>query len=234
MNAGIKTYLECVQDSISDVNLEQMATMVDVLFQAFSAGQTVYTMGNGASAALAAHMACDLGKGTATDIGQGTGNLGAPRLRIISLTDNVALMTAYGNDVAYQDIFLEQLKGLLRPADVVLGISGSGGSPNVLRAMEYARTVGAWTLGMTGSQPTSRRMADLCDVCLQAPLTMMEQIEDLHVMFSHAIAVTLRARIADFVATTTPDKQDRQPLAAIAAIGPPPTGGDLGRVASGS
>src|SRR5690554_1439446 len=122
MNNEIQTYLEAVQESIAFVNTEQIEQALDVLFQAFVQERAVFTMGNGASASLAAHMACDLGKGTATDIGLGPGLAPAHRLRITSLVDNIALMTAYGNDVSYEDVFVEQLKGLLAPGDVVIAI----------------------------------------------------------------------------------------------------------------
>jgi D-sedoheptulose 7-phosphate isomerase len=219
MYPGINSYLLDVQNSISQVNVVHIDEMVNALFHAFVHGRTVFTMGNGASAALAAHIACDLGKGTASDIGQGVERPAGPRLRILSLTDNVALMTAYGNDVHYHDVFLEQLKGLLRPGDVVLGISGSGGSPNVLRALEYARMMGSQTLGMTGHQQSAHLMCTLCDICLQAPSTMMEQIEDLHVMFSHAITIALRQKIADHVINSVGLHESTAPLKGVATAG---------------
>jgi D-sedoheptulose 7-phosphate isomerase len=153
-------------------------------------------MGNGASAALAAHMACDLGKGTAVDIGQGTDDSGLARLKVISLVDNTALLTALSNDVSYADVFVEQLKNLLEAGDVVIGISGSGGSPNVLRAMAYARNRGATTIGLTGCQPNSRMLCAVSDIVAQVPLTIMEQIEDVHVIIHHMISTALRERMA--------------------------------------
>jgi D-sedoheptulose 7-phosphate isomerase len=140
-------------------------------------------------------MACDLGKGTAHDLGEGPQPGRFRRLRIQSLADNVALLTAYSNDLSYEDVYVEQLKTLLAPGDVAIGISGSGGSPNVLRALAYARSAGAVTIGFTGSQATSVLLCQLCDIAVQAPLMMMEQIEDIHVMLHHAITVCLRQRI---------------------------------------
>lgn len=154
-------------------------------------------MGNDASAALASHMACDLGKGTATDLALGPEAVARPRLRIMSRNENVALMTAYSNDLNYQDVFVEQLKNFLRPADVVIGISGSGGSPNVLRAMNFARAAGATTIGLTGSQSSAYKLIRFCDLLLQARLQLMEQIEDLHVIVHHIIRLRLRERIVD-------------------------------------
>jgi D-sedoheptulose 7-phosphate isomerase len=141
-------------------------------------------------------MACDLGKGTAIDVGQGTADSGMARLRVVSLVDNMALLTALSNDVSYEDVFVEQLKNLLNAGDIVIGISGSGGSPNVLRAMQYARSRGATTVGLTGSQPGSRLLCAVSDIVAQVPLTIMEQIEDVHVIIHHMISTALRERMA--------------------------------------
>ena len=171
----------------------ELTAVAEILHGCVGTHRTVYTFGNGASAALAAHMACDLGKGSAPDLGAPSTTPSGPRLRIVSLADNAALTTAYGNDVGYDSVFVEPLKNLARSGDVVIGISGSGGSPNVLRALEYARTLGLTTVGLTGRQPAAQLMAPLCDVLLTAPSTLMEQIEDFHVTFGHVMALELRA-----------------------------------------
>jgi D-sedoheptulose 7-phosphate isomerase len=195
MQDYIQSYLTTVQEAIAKLDPAQIEGVVNALHTAYLSGKQVFTMGNGASAALASHMACDLGKGTSADLGHGPALSGARRLRIISLADNVALMTAYGNDIRYEDIFVEQLKNLLNEGDVVIGISGSGGSPNVLRAMEYARAKGAVTVGFTGAQPKAHMLSALCDHTLAAPLDLMEQIEDIHVIFHHVISMALRRLI---------------------------------------
>ncbi len=202
MDTTIARYLSSVQLALRSTDAALLERVVDELFDAMLSGRRVYTMGNGASAALAAHMACDYGKGSAPDLGEGLHDSGAARLRIVSLTDNSALLTAYGNDIRYDDIFLEQLKNHLEPGDVVIGISGSGGSPNVLRAIRLARNRGALTIGFTGQQPSAVQLVRLCDLCLQAPVDVMEQIEDVHVVYHHAISVSLRARVAAWQATT--------------------------------
>lgn len=196
MQDSIRDYLLTVQDALASVDIDTLEAIVETLHGAFRDGRTIFTMGNGASAALASHMACDLGKGTASDLALGPGKPAERRLRIISLVDNVALVTAIGNDIAYQDIFVEQLKNLMSPGDIVLGISGSGASPNVVRAMEYAQREGAITIGITGSQPGAAQIGRYSQICLRAPLTMMEQIEDAHVVFHHVIAISLRERLA--------------------------------------
>jgi D-sedoheptulose 7-phosphate isomerase len=190
----INDYLETVRRALADVDQDALAAAAEVVVRAWEEGRQVFTIGNGASAALASHMACDLGKGSATDLGKGSEPLGGKRLRVISLVDNVALLTAYGNDIAFEDAFVEQLKNLLQPGDVVMAVSGSGGSENVLRALRYARASGAVVVSFTGAQEKAGLIAALSDVCVRAPLTLMEQIEDLHVVFHHVICLVLRQR----------------------------------------
>lgn len=190
-------YLSQVQASLHALDTGRVEMLVEALYAAFLRNATIFTIGNGASAALASHLACDLGKGTAPDLATGPYAIARRRMRVVSLTDNNALMTAYGNDIDYDDVFLEQLKGLLAPGDVVLAISGSGGSPNVLRALEYSLGAGGINLGLTGMQQPAERMLNLCSICVQAPSAMMEQIEDIHVIIGHIMAVELRQRISN-------------------------------------
>lgn len=174
----------------------EIETIAAALAECVENERYVYTFGNGASAALAAHMAVDLGKGSASDLGApATDRPARRRLRIVSLPDNAALTTAYGNDVEYSSVFVEPLKNLLRSQDAVIAISGSGASPNVLRALEYARSIGAKTIGFTGRMPKASAMAALCDIVIVAPSDIMEQIEDFHVSFQHMIALNLRAQL---------------------------------------
>lgn len=173
----------------------ELEKVADLLASCVEHGHTAFTLGNGASAALAAHMACDLGKGTAPDLGSPVTAPVAPRLRIVSLPDNIALLSAYGNDLDYGSVFVEPLKNLLAPGDVVLAVSASGSSPNVLRAVEYARARGAHTVGFTGSMPSAVELEQRCDITVRTPLTTIEQIEDAHVTFHHVIALLLRERM---------------------------------------
>jgi D-sedoheptulose 7-phosphate isomerase len=190
-----RLYIDTVRQALDDTDVDVLEKVVDTLFGAFVGGQMIFTFGNGASAALASHMATDMGKLTSLDLGQGPTVSNTARLRILSLNDNSAWMTAVGNDIAYEDVFLEQLKNHLRPRDVVLAISGSGGSPNVLRALDYARARGATTIGFTGQQAKSVEIAARCDICVRAPATMMEQIEDLHVVYHHIVTRRLYDRV---------------------------------------
>ena len=197
-NPLLSQYLENVRSALSLIDLRSITDAGELVEQAFRSGSTVYVFGNGASAALASHMACDLSKGTsAGDLGLGPKSKSARRLRIIALNDCIPLVTAIGNDVSYSDIFLEPLKSLLRNDDVVIGISGSGGSTNVLRTLEYAQTAGAHTISFTGAQENAALIRRYSDVCVAAPVTSIEQIEDLHVVFLHLLVNLLRERFQE-------------------------------------
>jgi D-sedoheptulose 7-phosphate isomerase len=177
------TYVNTVQDALGSTDIAAIGRAIELVETAFREERQVFVFGNGASAALASHMATDAGKLLIADDGSG----GRKRLRIQSLNDNSAWLTAIGNDISYDQVFSEQLANFLRPMDLVIGISGSGGSPNVMRALEFAKSRGAMLIGFTSARPSAEAMAGLCDVCLQAPLEMMEQIEDIHVVYHHII-----------------------------------------------
>jgi D-sedoheptulose 7-phosphate isomerase len=155
------------------------------ILDAYDRSRMIYVFGNGGSAALASHLACDLGKGTVNGNGK--------RLRVMALTDNVPLMTAWANDSKYEDIFAEQLSNLVGRGDIAFAISGSGNSPNVLRALQVAREAGAVTVGLTGFQ--GGKMRELCDQCMIVPSYNMQIIEDLHLCAAHALFTTVRRRI---------------------------------------
>src|SRR5882762_4567241 len=148
------------------------------LIKANESGRMVYLFGNGGSASLASHFACDLGKGTAYCNG-------GKRFRVLALTDNIPTMTAWANDSSYEDIFSEQLRNFVQPQDVAFAISGSGNSKNVLKALQVARDAGATTLGISGFQ--GGQMKSLCDICVVVPSNNMQIIEDVHLAMAHSI-----------------------------------------------
>ncbi len=178
-------YLTEVQSVLSRLPLEALDEAIDVLLSANYVGSTVFTLGNGGSAATASHFACDLAKGAIVP--------GCPRFRVIALTDNVPLITAWSNDVAYEDIFAEQLNGLIARGDVVVAFSGSGNSPNVLRAVELARQRGGITIGFSGFD--GGQLSRMVDVPVVVPCYCMEQIEDIHMVMCHLTSTTLRQRL---------------------------------------
>jgi len=183
--SDVTSYFNTVVQVIAQMPLATVDRVVQMLFQAYESNRMIYLFGNGGSAALASHFACDLGKGAANGSGK--------RFQVLAFTDNVPLMTAWANDARYEDIFAEQLINFVRPADIAFGISGSGKSPNVLKALRVARNAGAVTIGLTGFQGGDMR--SICDLCLVVPSDNMQIIEDLHLSVTHAVFTALRARI---------------------------------------
>jgi D-sedoheptulose 7-phosphate isomerase len=173
-----KQYFKELQRAIISIPNEDIDQVADVLVGAYNDNRTVFLCGNGGSAALASHLACDLGKGTAYCNG-------GKRFRALALTDNLPTLTAWANDSSYEDVFSEQLKNFVQPHDVAFGISGSGNSKNVLNALRVAREAGAVTIGISGFEGGT--MKSLCDLCVVAPSDDMQIIEDLHLAIAHSI-----------------------------------------------
>ena len=180
-----KDYLLAVQDVLAHLDHEVVDRMIDVIWRGYEEGRTLFIFGNGGSAALASHFACDIGKGTVAGR--------AKRLKTIALTDNVALITALANDKAYDEIFSEQLESLAEKGDIALAISGSGNSPNVIRGLEAGRRLGVRTLVLTGF--AGGRAKTLADLCLIVPSDSMQHIEDAHLCATHAIFLAIRQRM---------------------------------------
>ncbi len=181
----IVTYLTQLQTTITNLQTEPIEQVINILYQSAERGNKIFICGNGGSASTASHFACDLTKNTMVP--------GAPRFRVISLTDNIALMTAWGNDTAYNNIFAAQLAPLVEAGDVVIGISCSGNSANVLNAIAVARHHEAITIGFTGDR--GGHLKEMVDICLQAPSPRIEQQEDIHLMLEHCICAAIRERL---------------------------------------
>jgi D-sedoheptulose 7-phosphate isomerase len=184
-SVATKDYLLAVQEVLARLDHEIVDRMVEAIWRGYEEGRTLFVFGNGGSAALASHFACDIGKGTIAGRER--------RLKTIALTDNVALITAWANDKAYQEIFAEQLEGLAEKGDIAMAISGSGNSPNVIRGLETARRIGMHTLVLTGF--AGGRAKALGDLCLVVPSDSMQQIEDAHLCATHAIFLAIRERM---------------------------------------
>ena len=180
----IEDYLRELKETFDKLPYSQIKKIKDILLQAYRENKKVFIMGNGGSATTASHFACDLAKGTA-----GKDN-SRKRFKAIALTDNVPLLTAWANDTAYENIFLEQLKNLLDTGDVVIALSGSGNSKNVLRAVEYANAQEAVTIGLTGFE--GGKLKSMVKECLIVPSRRMEQIEDVHLILEHLLCFWLR------------------------------------------
>lgn len=154
---------------------------VAAIAQAWQDGRQIIVFGNGGSAITSLHFVTDCAKSISMKSGK-------PFLGR-TLVDNMGLLTAYANDVSYADIFCEQLKVVLRPGDVVLAISGSGNSENVIRAIEYANTAGAHTIGLCGYR--GGRLKGLCKQVIWADIDDMQLSEDLHAIFGHIVMQSL-------------------------------------------
>jgi D-sedoheptulose 7-phosphate isomerase len=187
-----KHYFEELQGVVASICRDGLDQIADVVMEVYESGGTVFTFGNGGSAALASHFACDLGKGTAYCNG-------GKRLRVLALTDNLSILTAWANDASYEAVFSEQLKNFARPQDLAFAISGSGNSRNVLNALRVARDLGARTVGISGFQ--GGQMKALCDVCVVVPSDNMQIIEDLHLAMAHSIFRVVYSRISHCSAT---------------------------------
>src|ERR1700690_1788316 len=175
MNDGMeildaKEYFDELQRTMARLPKEGINQIADTLVRANESGRMVYLFGNGGSASLASHFACDLGKGTAYCNG-------GKRFRVLALTDNLPTLTAWANDSSYEDVFSEQLRNFVEARDVVFAISGSGNSKNVLNALQLARSAGATTIGITGFQGGA--MKALCEICVVIPSDNMQIIEVL-------------------------------------------------------
>ena len=184
-------YLDELRSLLDNLPLAAAKRAAEVLFEAYLHDRTVFAFGNGGSAALASHMVADLGKATHFP---GPASLrGVKRLRALSVTDNVPMLTAWANDSHYEHVFAGQIENFIKSSDVAFGISGSGNSPNVLRALELARRVGATTIGLAGFG--GGKMKDLLDCPIIVSSHHMQQVEDAHVILAHLIFLDLKARI---------------------------------------
>jgi D-sedoheptulose 7-phosphate isomerase len=182
---SIREYILQVRGTIEKISDDCVDQAISALYTAWSDGKQVFILGNGGSASTASHMANDLCKATAV--------VGKQRMRAIALTDCVSLITAWANDVSFDSIFKEQLENLLNSGDVVMAISASGNSPNVLRALEYAAEKKAITIGWTGE--SGGTLKHMVDICLQAPSDDVGIIESVHVLLDHLVSNELRNRI---------------------------------------
>lgn len=173
----ISAYLDAVSGLLARISRDDIKTVADLVVDAYKKGSQVFIMGNGGSAATATHLACDLQKGV--------GSMGEKKFKVMSLTDNVSIMTAWANDADYSDIFSEQLATWVQPGDLVIGISGSGNSPNVIKGIEVANARGAITVGLSGFK--GGKLAQVAKYGIVCESDNMQHIEDVHMVLAHLI-----------------------------------------------
>lgn len=169
----MRSYIATEIRVLKSLDLDEINRAVNAILEVRERGGTIYTMGNGGSAATASHMVCDFAKGAS----------GGRRFRVECLSDNTPIMMAIANDFCYEEIFVYQLRGQLKPEDLLIGISGSGNSENVLRAIRYAKKLGAPTIGITGY--SGGKLKDLVDYSMHVHIDDMQIAEDVHMVLDH-------------------------------------------------
>jgi len=196
MYDDIRNYWHEISALARQMPFSALADAAELLLDCHRCGGTVFVLGNGGSAATASHLACDLAKNVRV--------AGRAPFRVVALTDNAPLLTAWANDNGYDTVFAEQLAALVRPGDVVVSISASGNSPNVLAAAALARQAGATTIALTGR--SGGQLRALSDLAVLVPSDSIEQVEDAHLVIAHSLCVALRQRLHSEAAS-----EQRQP-----------------------
>lgn len=180
----IENYLVELQKQLAALDRGELVNFITLLAKAREKGRQVFIMGNGGNAATASHFACDFNKGLSYQREK--------KFKFICLNDNVPTLMAYANDVGYEAVFVEQLKNFLRPGDLVIGISGSGNSQNVVKAVEYANAGGAETVALVGYD--GGRLKKAAQHCVHVDVADMQIVEDVHMIMDHLTMKILNAQ----------------------------------------
>lgn len=181
----VHSYIKDIKATLDLLNISPVVEAIELLHEARLTNRQIFVMGNGGSASTASHLVCDLAKNTRKP--------GSPHFRVLGLTDNMAFLSALANDEGYENVFAQQLANLIHPGDIVVGISTSGNSPNVLNAIELAKRESAKTIGLTGFD--SGKLGAMVDLHLHVPSDCIEHVEDIHLMFGHLITKRLREMV---------------------------------------
>ena len=185
MNTEINSYISGLKSALDSIDNAILEKITNLLFATYKNNKTIFIMGNGGSAATASHFMVDLSKQTIVS--------GKKRIKAIALSDNIPSMTAWANDQSYNDIFKEQLHSLLSPGDILIAISASGNSENVLRAVQYAKENKATTIGLTGFD--GGKLKNMTDETIIVESDNIGQVEDIHLVLDHLIAGLLKELI---------------------------------------
>jgi len=189
---NITNYISTLHQTIDQLPQELIVEAIHILQRARLQGNQIFIMGNGGSASTASHFVCDLAKNTR--------HADLPHYRAIGLTDNMAIFSAYANDEGYENVFAKQLANLIQPGDVVIGISASGNSQNVLNAIEEARRNTVTTIAFTGFD--GGRLGQMVDVNIHVKSNIIEHVEDIHLMLEHMIVKAIKEQ--PYLATELP------------------------------
>lgn len=174
-------YLDGLKTVLTGFDFERYETIVHMIMDAYRDGSRIFIMGNGGSGATASHFACDINKGCCMDLEK--------KFKVMCLNDNMPTLLALANDVSYDVVFEAQLENFFVPGDLVIGISGSGNSENVLRAIRYAGRKGGRTIGLSGF--SGGHLSKAVDVAFVAPVHDMQKVEDVHMILVHMIMQTV-------------------------------------------
>ncbi|HNY51138.1 MAG TPA: SIS domain-containing protein [Smithella sp.] len=193
--ADIEKYLKLLEKKLNVLKTREINQIVNILKTAYDHGNTIFTMGNGGSGTIASHIVCDFNKGASAHLNR--------KFRVMCLNDNMPSVSAIANDISYDAIFVEQLKNFLQPADVVIGISSSGNSRNIIRAIDYANKKGAVTVGFCGFD--GGKLKNAAQFCVHIDVDDMKVAEDIHSIISHMMMKMLSA------ALQKSERKQRQP-----------------------
>ena len=185
----IQEYISNLQLTMDQLPRQLIADVINLLQQARTKGSQVFILGNGGSASTASHFVCDLAKNTRQE--------GLPNFRVIGLSDNMAIFSALANDEGYENVFSEQLVSLVRSGDIVIAISASGNSNNVIKAVEAAHQYDATVIGFTGFD--GGRLGKLANINIHVNSNIIEHVEDIHLMLEHLIVKTIKDQVRSTV-----------------------------------
>lgn len=180
-----QNYLLGLKKNIDSLPLGKIDEVIDLMLKAYDGNRQIFIFGNGGSASTASHFACDINKGVSLGLEK--------RFKVICLNDNLPIMLAYGNDISYEDIFIEQLKNFLGPNDIVVGFSGSGNSKNVIKAIQYANENNADSIAFTGLD--GGELVKIAKTSIVVPTDNMQRTEDLHLVLTHIIMQVISEKL---------------------------------------
>ena len=186
-NEGIDRYLDQVKGTLDKLDRQDLEKFADALMKAYLEGKQIFVFGNGGSGSTASHFCGDFLKGVSYGLER--------RFRFLCLNDNIPALLAIANDISYEDVFMEQLKNHMNKDDLVIGISGSGNSMNVVKALQYAKDNGATTVAMCGYD--GGKIIGIADVHVHAPIANMEVTEDVHLVAIHCLKTMMKQRLGN-------------------------------------
>lgn len=175
MKAVITNYIYNLKNALNNLDIQEFEKVANVLKEARNKGKQIFIFGNGGSGSTATHFSCDINKGVSYGKSE--------RFKVICLNDNIPTLLAYSNDISYDVVFKEQLQNFVQEGDIVIGISGSGNSKNILNAMEFAKLKQAITIGITGFQ--GGKLKEICNYSINARFDDMQISEDIHMIWVH-------------------------------------------------